>query len=72
MDPVNLSLPKNELVLRPCSKAVGLKHLQSTTNLENFLEIMGQKYDDDQKSTTIVGMALENRERSRCERVDGK
>lgn len=59
MNPVNLSLPKNELVLRPCSKAVAPKDLQSTTNLENFQEIMGQKYDDAQKDTTIVAMALE-------------
>ena len=59
MNPVNLSLPKNELVLRPCSKAVAPKHLQSTTNLENFLEIMGQKYDEVQKGTTIVAMVLE-------------
>ena len=49
---------KLQLVVRPCSKAVAPKHLQSTTNLENFLEIMGQKYDG-QKGTTIVAMAQE-------------
>ena len=30
----------------PCSKEVVSKHLQLTTNLKNFLEIMGQQYGD--------------------------
>ena len=59
MNPVNLSLPKSELVFRPCSKAEASKHLQSIINLENFLEIMGQKNEDGQKGTTTVAMALD-------------